>query len=403
MKKIFQHIAIVLMTLVSWNSFGQNIVNYDVILRSNYGYDTLWDGTIVFAFGMTPTLSAPVKIPARTLYCNEGDSVVITARSISQGEHHTIHLHGLDVDTRNDGDPSTSFWLNHMQDTTYSFKARYAGTYIYHCHVADVVHVQMGMYGLIVVKAAGGAHNAWTGGPAYNKDYKWLMSEIDKDWHDNIPVHDANMDTVNLPVYDPAYFLVNGKSQQQIANDDSIKITGSVNEQILVRMANIGYYNNKVVFPASLNAKIIDSDGRPLPMSISSDTVYMAPGERYSVMLTPSVQFTGNVMVYYQSMNTLIDEGVENIPVNINGFFSVDEENEEDKLSLFPNPVNDQLHLYRKKITDDQNFIITDITGKIMIEGKLRGENTEVNTSFWKNGVYLVKAGFTTLKFIVNK
>ncbi len=116
-------------------------------------------------------------------------------------------MHGLDVDTRNDGDPSTSFWLGHLQDTTYSFKSKKTQeTYLYHCHVADVSHVQMGMYGMIVVRSAGGVKTAWTGGPSFNKDYKWLMSEVDSVWHFHIPKHDTLADTVNIPKYIPNYF-----------------------------------------------------------------------------------------------------------------------------------------------------------------------------------------------------
>jgi FtsP/CotA-like multicopper oxidase with cupredoxin domain len=144
---------------------AQTTITYLCILRSNAQKDTLCDGRVLPIFGIASTLSGATKIPAKILYCNEGDSVVLNTKSISQGEHHTIHLHGLDVDTRNDGDPATSFWLSHQQDTTYSFKAKNAGTYLYHCHAADVVHVQMGMYGMIVVRAAGGVKTVWTGGP----------------------------------------------------------------------------------------------------------------------------------------------------------------------------------------------------------------------------------------------
>jgi hypothetical protein len=104
--------------------FAQNTIIYNCILRSNAQKDTMCDGRVLPIFGITSKLSEQAKIPAKILYCNEGDSVVLNTKSISQGEHHTIHLHGLDVDTRNDGDPSTSFWLTHMQDTTYSFKAK---------------------------------------------------------------------------------------------------------------------------------------------------------------------------------------------------------------------------------------------------------------------------------------
>jgi len=41
----------------------------------------------------------------------------------------------------------------------------------------------MGMYGAFVVKAKDGANQAWTGGPAYDKEYTFVLNEIDPTWH----------------------------------------------------------------------------------------------------------------------------------------------------------------------------------------------------------------------------
>lgn len=326
----------------------------------------MWDGVSFRIYGIAPLLSAQPKIPAKILYANEGDSVVINALSISQTEHHTIHLHGLDVDTRNDGDPATSFSLSHMQDTTYSFKANYAGTYIYHCHVGDVAHVQLGMYGLIVVKAANGVNTAWTGGPQFSKDYKWLMSEIDRYWHDSIPVHDDSLDIVTIPSYLPDYFLVNGKSEQEIAADDSIKIAGAQNEPIYVRLANIGFFDNRIIFPPALNTVIIDSDGRPLPNSVNADTVYVSPGERYGVILTPSAQFTGNILVQYMNMNTDSVWNTQNVPVVINGFYSVEELRKHNGFSVFPNPSNSVVIIQSPGVTI-RRLEVYNLLGELLI------------------------------------
>lgn len=368
---------------------------YNAYLRSNTGTHFLWDSVPIRIFGITSSLSESSKIPARTLYANQGDTVIINTRNISQNEHHTIHLHGLDVDTRNDGDPSTSFSLDHMQDTTYTFIAKYPGTYIYHCHVADVVHVQMGMYGLIVVNAAGGTKNAWTGGPAYNKDYKWLMSDIDKAWHDDIPVHDPITDTVSLPKYSPGYFLINGKSKQQL--DDSIKISGSVSEKFFLRLANIGFVNNLVVFPSSLNATIIDSDGRPLPTALSRDSVILMPGERYGVMLTPTIEFTGTIDVNYVDPNTHLTLSTEIVPVNIEGTFGIKEQ-ERNSLPLYPNPGDGELTIQFQQ--SDKTVLLEVISTPGIKVKSVTLENVGSQHTFnfqdLPSGTYLVRATTAT-------
>ena len=347
------------------STFAQVKRTFNVYLRSNSGTITLWDGKTTNIYGMASRLSEEPPLPARILYANEGDTVVLNALSISQGEHHTIHLHGLDVDTRNDGDPATSFWLQHMQDTTYTFVARHAGTYLYHCHVADVVHVQMGMYGLIVVKAKDGKNTAWTNGPTYDKEYKWLTSELDKRWHDTVPVHDPAVDSVHIPPYKPHYFLVNGKSHQQIVADDSISVSGAQNQFIYVRVGNIGFYDNNIVFPSYLNANIIASDGRPLPTSVRSDTLHISPGERYEVMLNPSLQKQDTIRVYYVNMNTHMAEGMEKIPVNIQGMAAIKNMtvNENNTFTVYPNPATAVLHVKLK--TPINTLFIYDALGRL--------------------------------------
>jgi hypothetical protein len=368
---------------------AQTVLNYNAYLRSNFGTDTMWDGLEVPIYSINPMMSSEPKLPAPILYCSEGDSVIIYARSIAQGEHHTVHLHGLDVDTRNDGDPSTSFWLEHMQDTTYSFRATNAGTYIYHCHVADVVHVQMGMYGLIVVKAAGGTKNAWTGGPSYDRDYKWLTSELDSAWHMNVPPHNSIMDTVNIPPYLPTYFLVNGKSEQQIDTNDSIRVEGMVGEKIYMRLANIGFYYNKIVFPSSLAAQIIDSDGRPLPSAITNDTVYMAPGERFGVMLSPSVEITDSIPVEFVNMNTGLTENTQWVPLKIQDGVGVKEFSKQDMFTVFPVPARSKLFIENKKETRIDNVTINDVSGKLVFSADYSPYGIDI--SGFEAGVYFLQ------------
>ena len=347
----------------------------------------MWDGLDVPIYSMNSSLSAEPKIPARVIYCNEGDSVVLNALSLAQGEHHTIHLHGLDVDTRNDGDPMTSFWLEHLQDTTYSFKATHAGTYLYHCHVADVVHVQMGMYGLVIVKAAGGVNTAWTGGPAYDKEIHWLTSELDSAWHFNVPTHDPLTDTVNLPPYLPTYFLVNGKSEWQLDQNDSVAIKGIVGQKIYLRLANIGFYNNAIIFPSSLGATIIDSDGRPLPNPVSGDTVFVQPGERYGVLLTASVSISDSIPIHFVNMNTGLTENIQWAPLQIQSTVSTEHQASNGTTNFYPNPFNDHVNIRSSK-SDHYTIAIYDVYGKMIKKINSLGQDLSIPTNDLEPGIY---------------
>lgn len=367
--------------------------------------DTMWDGASFRIFGITPSLLAQPKIPAPLIVCNEGDSVVLNTLSISQTDHHTIHLHGLDVDTRNDGDPATSFYLSHMQDTTYSFRAHHAGSYIYHCHVGDVSHVQMGMYGMIVIKAKNGVKTLYTGGPAYSKDYNWITSEIDKSWHDTIPVHDDKTGRMRIPKYIPDYFLINGKSEWEIKADPELFVLAMKNEPVALRIANIGFYDNMVFIPKHLNPVVYLSDGRVLPNPFVPDSIQISPGERYDILIQPSAEVTDSIRIDFRDMNTSKTANSQFIPVEIKGVFSaVSNVKKELNIQLYPNPVEELLTI---KSNENQKLVyfVSDIHGRKYSVGVLE-EMEHISMKTMCSGIYFVTVsgdlGSRTLKIIKN-
>lgn len=290
-------------------------VVYKQIVARNTGVKVLADGRQIRIFGFAATLGQQPEVPGPTLIFNEGDSVNIELFNLSQGAPHTIHLHGLDVDQANDGVPHLSFEVGHMDRGNYKFVAPHAGTYLYHCHVVSTIHVQAGMYGLLIVKPKDGGNTAWTNGPAYEQEFSFLMSEIDTSWHtDDVLLHEFN-DTATLqipvPKFAPQYFLVNGQST--ITNEQKIIITDW--NSVYFRFANIGFYGVRIIFPEMLNPNIISSDGRPLPNAEISDTLIVYPGERYGV-LNFEYQLGGDsIQIEYFNMNTMQVEGRHKIPL----------------------------------------------------------------------------------------
>jgi FtsP/CotA-like multicopper oxidase with cupredoxin domain len=218
---------------------------------------------------------------------NEGDAVEITLTNIGPKKAgikrlaHTIHFHGLDTDQQNDGVPHTSQAIQVGESFTYHFKADHAGTYFYHCHVDTVEHLQMGMYGAFVVKAKGGANQAWTGGPTYDKDYVFLLNEIDPVWHKAVEEGKA-YDRTN---YHPRYWTINGKAYPDTEDDPTASISGEVGQSVLIRMINAGYRPHSFHMHG-YHFQVIASDGRPLPEPQTKDTILIGPGERYDLLVT---------------------------------------------------------------------------------------------------------------------
>ena len=201
------------------------------------------------------------QYPAPIIYATVGDVVEIRlknlgvkANPLAPNDPHSIHLHGLDVDAANDGVPETSVAAvpaNLCLDGStadpatgicdpvatggpapgagnvivYMFSPVFAGTYMYHCHQEADIHVQMGMYGALVVYNVGDAAalvgpGQGAGGKlfkvAYDKDYVMLLSEFDVRGHQDeegtyVPAS-WDPDPFNWALYKPQYWQINGIS-----------------------------------------------------------------------------------------------------------------------------------------------------------------------------------------------
>jgi FtsP/CotA-like multicopper oxidase with cupredoxin domain len=379
MKKL----AFILLTFLSSSLFGQ-IDFTKLIIGRNTGTHTFHDGEQTRIFGFTETLSAPTRIPGPIIYVNSGDSVKIDFWNMSQGAPHTIHLHGLDVDQQNDGVGMLSFEVMHDTHGYYYFKAPHPGTYLYHCHVGSTVHLQAGMYGLVIVRPnSGDAFLNWDGGETYGREFPLLASEIDTVWHNDTILdheHDSLMPLYVPSTFKPQYFLVNGKSGTQLT-DPLNYLFALKNEKVYMRLANIGYYGVRYIFPASLNARTVSSDGRPLPMEFESDTIEVLPGERYETFLQLGMDQFYPFLVEHFNLNTQVTEASQTMIIQTSSVSLI--ENEEQTLLIYPNPSSG---LYTLSGNIEENYTVTTLDGKLLFQSK---SNT-IDLTQYTNGLYLL-------------
>lgn len=173
-----------------------------------------------------------------------------------------------------------------------------------------------------------------------------MASEIDTNWHNDSIIHhphDTTATTHLILDYKPQHFLINGKSEQQLLN--TVEIVASVDEIVYMRLANIGYYGTRFIFPSGLNAKAVSSDGRPLPSEFLSDTIEILPGERFGVLIESQTEFQDFVQVEYFDLNTGIVTNSQQVVVDINGFVGIEKLEEEPQLLIYPNPATTELNI----------------------------------------------------------
>ncbi len=238
------------------------------------------------------------SLPSPIIWAEEGDHLYITLINLGMPvagitDPHTVHMHGAHVATQLDGFPEASFGVPMWMDfntppptATYYFMPEGPGTLMYHCHVEASEHVQMGMYGALIIYPsrdsllrAGIAQDkkgrwrfhdkklhhipktATNRNFAYNdvntffdKEYVMLLSDIDSVWHDavrrGIPFKAAN--------FKPDFWLVNGRAFPDTllphpqtpppgSNPDIAQINYesyvhvNTGQKFLLRMINLGY------------------------------------------------------------------------------------------------------------------------------------------------------------------
>jgi hypothetical protein len=270
------------------------------------------------------------------------------------------------------------------------------------------------MYGLIIIRPTDGGNTTWNNGYYYHKEFSFFLSEIDTTWHtDSVLEHDHDtsfaIHYVEIPKFDPQFFLINGFSDQQLA-ENQVVLNSESGSRNYIRLTNIGYCGTRVILPPSLNAKIIDSDGRPLPEIEYSDTVYVYPGERYGLLTEANEELTDSIEFQYFDLNTGQIKNSQFIPVNIEGFNNTEEKNKVSvDVLVTPNPFNDEVILEVNLQQDAQLVIeVWDVEGKLLevvLEEKIQKgvHQYKVGQNLNSGGVYLLKVSVAGQRAIVKK
>ena len=239
----------------TFSYLGPNTADLNVRME---GSQIMADGTSIRTWFFGSGFNGDRTVPSPVIEGIEGETVQVT---LSSDMPHSIHFHGLDVDQANDGVPSTSGYVARMRGNsmmtfgrvrgytnlgspfTYAFTAPHAGTYMYHCHVDTVLHVEMGMYGTVIIRPPDGNTDiAWTGGPTFDKEYIWHLHTFDSTWHPGMGGGMGGMVSGTGTVrHSPNYFMINGRDGNDTLIDTATAIEAGPEQQVLIRLTNVGY------------------------------------------------------------------------------------------------------------------------------------------------------------------
>lgn len=201
-------------------------------------------GKVVAARGYNGAVPGPI------LRATEGDRVRIEVKN-NLTESTTIHWHGLYVPNNMDGVPYINQDPIKSGETfTYEFTLRNSGTHMYHSHHNSMDQVNRGMLGAFIVDPKDPSTY-----PQYDREYIMVLNDLSLG------------------------FTINGKSFP--ATDAVFAKKG---ERVLIRYMNEGVMNHPMHLHG-MPQQIVAIDGWPRTPFQMCDTVDVAPGNRYDVIV----------------------------------------------------------------------------------------------------------------------
>ncbi len=206
-----------------------------------------WDtgGGVTF-----PAMAYNGMVPGPEIRVTEGDKVRILVTN-NMNESTSVHWHGLYVPNAMDGVPYiTQNPIKPGETFTYEFTIRNSGSHMYHSHHNSAQQTTAGLLGAFVVDPKDPGSE-----PAVSGDYAFILNDS----------------TLG--------FTINGRGFPYTQ-----PIVAKLGDKIRVRYMNEGF----MIHPMHLHGipqQVVAKDGWPVPMPYYVDTLLIAPGERYDVIV----------------------------------------------------------------------------------------------------------------------
>lgn len=201
--------------------------------------------------GMTyPAMAYNGLVPGPEIRVTEGDKVRINVNN-EMAQSTAIHFHGLRIPNAIDGVPFiTQPVIKSGETYVYEFTVPNAGTHMYHSHHNAAEQVTSGLLGAFIVEPKDTSRE-----PVVDADYTMVLNDTSLG------------------------FTINGKSFPYTQ-----PIVAKLGQKIRVRYMNEGL----MIHPMHLHGipqLVFAKDGFNLPSPYMCDTLNIAPGERYDVLV----------------------------------------------------------------------------------------------------------------------
>jgi manganese oxidase len=209
-----------------------------------------WETSPGMAF---PAFAYNGRVPGPTIRATEGERIRIVYTN-NMDQSHAIHFHGMYVPNDQDGVPFiTQPPVEPGATHTYEFTLRNPGTHMYHSHHNAAEQTAGGLMGAFIVDPKDASRE-----PAYDAEYIMVLNDTSLG------------------------FTINGRQFPYTQ-----PIVAKLGQKVRIRYMNEGF----MIHPMHLHGLpqlVFSKDGWNLPVPYMCDTLNIAPGERYDVIVEAS-------------------------------------------------------------------------------------------------------------------
>ena len=190
------------------------------------------------------------QVPGPQIRVREGDRVRLVVKN-ELPESTVVHFHGVEVPIEQDGVPFiTQKPIKPGETYTYEFTAPNPGSHMYHSHHNSSKQVGLGLLGAFIIEPK----------------RKRAIERVDVDYVMilNDGMHGYTLNGKGFPATEP--------------------VTAKLGQKVRIRFMNEGM----MIHPMHLHGMhmtVIDKDGWPQPAPWKCDTLNVAPGERWDVIV----------------------------------------------------------------------------------------------------------------------
>ncbi len=252
------------------------------------------DGNQVFMWGFGDADSGGAfQMPGPVLCVHEGDTVTINLTNTLPDPVSLVFPGQENVAAA--GDQQGLFTWEAAANTgsaSYTFTAGHPGTFLYESGTQPYKQIQMGLYGMLVVRPAMGDNFAYNDPDTqFRNEFMLLLHEIDPELHARVERGEPYI----VSERHDRYWTINGRSMPDLIADNFVdwlkgqpygalvRVEAGDSLPVLLRFANAGWENHPF-HPHGNHMTVIARDGQPLPQKFQNFTTTIGSGQAYDLL-----------------------------------------------------------------------------------------------------------------------